>query len=351
MTLIRHVLPVILSGGSGTRLWPLSKRDLPKQFLPLISSRSMLQLTLERTAGIPGYSTPLIVASEQHLDIIERQVVGAGIAHAGIILEPVGRNTAAAIALAALYSDPDDILLVMPSDHAIANPKTLLDAVADVLPLAEQDCLVTFGIAPTAPETGFGYIKRGAALIGSAFQADAFIEKPDATTAASFLSSGEYSWNAGIFLFRAGLYLSTLADLAPEIYSACAEAVQRGRSHAAGHFFPEAESLRRSPSMSVDYAIMEKAGHVAVRPIELGWSDIGSWDALTDYLEKNGDIVDPRTLVIESRNCLVKSHGPKVAVVGLDDIIVVATNDGVLVMPRGQSQRVKEVVERLDEEG
>jgi mannose-1-phosphate guanylyltransferase len=341
-----RIQPVILSGGSGTRLWPLSREERPKQFLPLTGRLTMLQLTLERVHNQTGYASPLIIANARHADEIAGQLAEIGAEGANLILEPAGRNTAAAIALAALRSDPADALLVMPSDHVIRDAEGFRAAVQAALPATQENYLLTFGISPDAPETGYGYIRRGEALAPSLYRVDQFVEKPGVETARHYLASGDYSWNAGIFLFTARDYLEALGLHAPDILAACEEAVREGRSEGA-LFHPQEAAFCRSPSISVDYAVMEKAERVAVAPIDVGWSDIGSWDALYDYLQSNGGGEDEASVLIDSPGCLVKSDGPIVAAVGVRDLIIVATQGAVLVMPRGESQRVKEVIERL----
>jgi mannose-1-phosphate guanylyltransferase/mannose-1-phosphate guanylyltransferase/mannose-6-phosphate isomerase len=342
------IQPVILSGGSGTRLWPLSREDRPKQFLALTGEKSMLQLTAERVMGLSGFRSPIIVANARHRAEVDRQMAEIGADEIAMILEPLGRNTAPAIALAAMRVEPRDILLVMPSDHVIADVDRFRSAIAAALPLVEQGFLLTFGITPDAPETGYGYIERGAPLGDGIYRVSQFVEKPDAETAAAYLSAGRHSWNAGIFLFQAGDYLAELEKHAPAIVAACRNAIEQGRSEGQS-FLPDEGAFTECPSNSVDYAVMEKAANVAVIPLEIGWSDIGSWDALQSFLAttnqqalSNGMIVE-----IDTEGCFIKTDGPTVAAVGVKDLIIVATATGVLVIPRGQSQKVKDVVEAL----
>lgn len=341
-----EIQPVILSGGSGTRLWPLSTEERPKQLLALTAKRTMLQLTVDRVPTDDFFAPPLIVANEPHTEEIQRQLNEIGVEDSHLILEPVGRNTAAAIALAALRSEPAGLLLVMPSDHVIGDADAFRASVRSALQVAEQGYLVTFGIEPDAPVTGYGYIKAGEILAPSIFHVNRFVEKPGPIEATEYVESGHYSWNAGIFLFRAGDYLEALERYSPEILAACKAAVAKGREEA-NLFYPEAAAFARSPSISVDYAVLEKAERVAVVPIDVSWSDIGSWDALYDYMQ---GVTDPDTdgIQIDSHGCLVRSDGPLVAAVGVQDLIIIATGGAVLVMPRGQSQRVKEVVDRMN---
>lgn len=341
------ILPVILSGGAGTRLWPLSRPERPKQFLKLLGDETLLQSTLRRVAT-PDFLPPLIIGNEGHSADIDRQLSEIGIASASLILEPVARNTAPAIALAALAVHPDTPLLVMPSDHVIEDAEGFRSAVADALPLLDQAYLVTFGIAPTGPETGFGYIKAGAALTPSIARVDRFVEKPDAAAAAAYVAAGDYYWNGGIFLFRAGDFLAALAAHAPEIHSACGAAMERAVTHG-NATVPDRSAFARSPAISVDYAVMEKAAQVAVAPVDIGWSDIGSWDALANLVESAGYTISegPAVAEIGTRGCVIRTDGPVVAVIGVEDLIVVATDGAVLVVARGASQQVKQAVEIL----
>ncbi len=342
------LLPVILSGGSGTRLWPLSTASKPKQFLALTGSRSMLQLALERVADRNVFDPALVVANPAHAGLIEQQVEEVGATVSGLILEPMAKNTAPAIALAAFAANADQLMLVMPSDHLIKDTNALKAALARAIPLAREDWLVTFGIRPARPETAYGYIRRGRELAPGVFVGERFVEKPDSTTAARYLSEGGYDWNAGIFLFRAGAYLDALALHAPAMFTAAqaamAEAVRSGIQ-----IRPDEGSFAGSPAQSVDYAVMEKAAQVAVIPVDMEWSDVGSWDAIHEVGERdeNDNCLVGEVLPIGARNCLLRSDGPKLVAIGTSDLIVIATRDSVLVMPRGESQRVKEAVDLL----
>jgi mannose-1-phosphate guanylyltransferase/mannose-1-phosphate guanylyltransferase/mannose-6-phosphate isomerase len=309
----------------------------------------MMQLTIERARG-DMFLPPLIIANAAHKDQIAAQLEEIAAGDATLILEPMGRNTAPAIALAALTETPDASLLVMPSDHVIRDADAFRTAVAEAAAFLEKAYLVTFGITPDVPETGFGYIKAAEPLAGQVMKVERFVEKPDFDTATRYLAEGGYYWNAGIFLFRAGDFLAALEQHAPDVLHSCRDALSRGTA-AEGIIVPEASAFSRSPSISVDYAVMEKAQRVAVRPVSIGWSDIGSWDALNAYLEADGRAGASSTDLIEidSRGCFIKSDGPTVAVIGVDDIIVVATQSAVLVVPKGQSQKVKDVVDALRE--
>lgn len=346
------IVPVILSGGSGTRLWPMSRSERPKQLLPLAGSETMLQQTVQRTQDQPGFAAPIIVANTLHADEIERQLAAVEVRNATLILEPAARNTAPAIALAALAADPSSLLLIMPSDHVIKDVGAFLTAVGAAAPFCQQGWLATFGITPDGPETGYGYICRGEEIGPGVNQVERFVEKPDVETARDYLASGAYSWNGGIFLFTAEAYLGALGRLQPEMLAAAQEAMDQARREQ-GRIYPDAQSFRKSPSESIDYAVMEKVGRVAVVPVDMGWSDLGSWDALHAIAPRDeadnahhGEIV-----AIDTSGCLIRTDGPLVATVGVKDLIVIATADAVLILPRGSSQDVKRAVEALKRDG
>ena len=351
MTERRRITPVILSGGSGTRLWPLSRTGRPKQLLSLTHEETMLQLTARRAGG-DRFAPPMIVANAAHADEIDAQLAGVGIADAMLVLEPAARNTAPAIALAAIEAEPDAILLVMPSDHVIADVAAFHAAIERAVPLVEAGWLATFGIAPTAPETGYGYINRGKEIAEGVHSVARFVEKPDRATAQHYLATGHYSWNGGIFLFTAGAYMEALDEFAPGMADA-ARAASAAARREGRHIYPDAQAFGLSPSDSIDYAVMEKAERVAVVPVDMGWSDVGSWDALHDLAAKDddGNAHHGEVIAIDTSNCLIRSEGPLVAVVGVKDVIVIATRDAVLVLPRGDSQQVKRAVEALKRDG
>jgi mannose-1-phosphate guanylyltransferase len=340
----QRILPVILSGGSGTRLWPLSTGERPKQFLPLTGNATLLQETAARVADPDLFEAPLIVASAAHAELIEEQLQG----QSTLILEPAARNTAPAIALAAITAPADQLLLVMPSDHLIGNPLEFVTAVTTAAAPAREGWLVTFGVRPSRPDTGYGYIRRGEALAPGIFEGREFVEKPDRTTAERYLDDGGYDWNAGIFLFRADSYLKALADHAPDILAAAQAAVD-GAKRDGSRLHPDSASFSRSPSVSIDYAVMEKAARFAVVPIATEWSDVGSWDALHEISVQDelGNAVAGNVLALDARGCLLRSAGPKLVAVGVEDLVVIATEDAVLVVPRGQAQRVKDAVDAL----
>lgn len=349
MTEQSPIVPVLLCGGAGVRLWPLSRMDHPKQLLPLVASETMLQSTAKRLPVGKRFSAPVVITAERYAAEVDRQLAEAGV-NARLIVEPCARNTAPAIALAALDCSADSLLVVMPCDHVIADGAAFRNAVDAAATLARNGFLVTFGIRPDRAETGYGYIKRGGELAPGLFEVERFVEKPDLATAEGFLRDGSYDWNAGIFLFSAGTYLAELQRFAPEILSAARAAIEAGRS-AGDNLLPDAAAFSRSPSISVDHAVMEKADRIAVAPVEMGWSDIGSWEALYDVLPKDGDgnVCSSDAMAIDSRNCLLRTSGPDVVVIGADDLVVVATGDTVLVVPRKQSQRVREAVDALAE--
>ena len=341
------IVPVILSGGSGTRLWPMSTPERPKQFLPLTAEETMLQLTAQRTAG-ERFGRAIVVAGARHADEIEAQLAGIGV-DALLVLEPLARNTAPAIALAALAVDaPETPILVMPSDHVIGDLDAFHAAVHAARPLVDHGWLVTFGITPDAPETGYGYIRIGEALAEGIHRVDRFVEKPKLEVAQEMVASGEYAWNGGIFLFRADAFLHALAVHAPAMLDAARHAMANGERDGA-RVLPEAQAFAAAPSDSIDYAVMEKADKVAVVPVAMGWSDVGSWDALhtISSLDDAGNATRGTVTVLNSRNCLVHTDRAHVAMVGVDDLIVVASGDDVLILPRGRSQEVKQLLEAM----
>jgi mannose-1-phosphate guanylyltransferase/mannose-1-phosphate guanylyltransferase/mannose-6-phosphate isomerase len=347
--LTKRITPVILSGGAGTRLWPLSTADRPKQLHALAGSATMLQMTAQRVAEPSRFTAPIVVAGTRHLGDIAAQLEQVGAQPLLTVLEPCGRNTAAAIALAALESAPEALLLVMPSDHVIGRPDAFHAAVAAAAPLAEQGHLVTFGIAPTRPETGYGYIERGAELGGGGWAVRRFVEKPDAQRAAEYLASGRFDWNGGIFLFRARDLVAGLELHAPDILHAVRASLAAARREQ-NCVYPDPDLFAAVRSQSIDYALLEPHDRVAVVPVDMDWSDLGSWDALYELAAKDAAdnaLAGPVAAAADTRGCLLHSSGPKVVTLGVEDLIVVATAEAVLVLPRSQSQRVREAVDAL----
>lgn len=346
------LIPVILSGGSGTRLWPLSRKNLPKQFLPLAGELTLFQQTVVRARTLPDSASPVVVCSEEHRFLVAEQLQSLGITDASIVLEPVPRNTGPAIALAALQAierDPEATLLVLPADHLIGDTGNFTDAVRKALPLAAEGWLVTFGIRPDAPETGFGYIRRGDALGGDAFRVDAFVEKPDRATAEGYLAGGGYDWNSGMFLFQARRLLDELAQLAPTMHTAVT-AAYHGASTDLDFVRIDQDAFAQVEGDSIDYAVMEKTARAVVVPVQCGWSDIGSWDALWSASER--DAADNRlegdVLALDSRHCYVRASDRRmVALLGVDDLVIVDTPDALLVTRRDRAQDVKLIVEQL----
>ena len=338
------IVPVILSGGSGTRLWPMSRPEKPKQFLPLASHATMFEATLTRIADRARFAAPLVIANAAHADLITVQLAGA---EATLVLEPVARNTAPAIALAALLMEPDAPLLVMPSDHVITDRGAFMAAIEVALPLVADGWLVTFGIAPDGPETGYGYIQIGEALATGVNRVARFVEKPGRADAEMMINGGDHVWNGGIFLFRADVFLSALKAHAPDILAATSGAITSATRHGS-HVLPDADAFAASPSDSIDYAVMEKADKVAVVPVSMGWSDVGSWDALhTLGSDDDGHAHHGSVLALDTSNCLLRSDGIRIAAVGIRDLIVVASGNDVLILPRGSSQDVKRIVDAL----
>ena len=347
-----QIIPVLLSGGSGTRLWPLSRETHPKQFQPLVGEQSLLQATWQRLAGLEGAAAPIVVANEEHRFMVAEQLRQVGVMPSALLLEPVGRNTAPAIAAAALQAQAggdDPLLLVLPSDHVIRDEAGFRAAVLAAAPAAGAGKLVTFGIVPTGPETGYGYIKSAASLPQDSVRGvEKFVEKPDLATAQAYVASGDYFWNSGMFLFRASRYLDELAAFAPAILTA-AKAALAGAKRDVDFLRLDRAAFEACPSDSIDYAVMEKTSHAAVLPIDVGWSDVGSWSALWEIADQDpdGNAHHGDVLAIDCRNTLAWGGRRLVSLLGLRDVIVVDTDDALLVAAKDQVQKVKEIVSTL----
>ncbi|KHK93077.1 mannose-1-phosphate guanylyltransferase [Novosphingobium malaysiense] len=335
------IVPVILCGGSGTRLWPRSRASKPKPFLPLVGDSTLFEAALARCPVGEGFDPPVVVTGHKHLDHVEEQL---GSSDGGqIIVEPMARNTAAAIALAACRLPEDAVMLVCPSDHHIGNPKAFAQSAIAAAELAEDGWLVSFGIEATAPETGFGYLKRGEAIGAKGFRTAQFVEKPDLETAKRFLAEGIYAWNGGIFAFRVKDFLGELAAHRPQIAAVVADAVAKGREDGR-RFHPDAETFAGVESDSVDYAVMENTQRAAMVPADMNWSDIGNWHALHEALERDADgnsVRGPgKAELVDCHNVLVDSDGPRVSVIGLEDVIVVVDGDDIMVTTVAGVQKV-----------
>jgi mannose-1-phosphate guanylyltransferase / mannose-6-phosphate isomerase len=359
---VMQILPVILSGGSGTRLWPLSREQYPKQLLPLVGDESMLQATVRRLDGLPSASDPLVICNEEHRFVVAEQVRRLN-RHGSILLEPVGRNTAPALTLAALWArriGQDPVLVVMPADHVILDGELFRDAVRRAAALADAGMAVTFGITPDSPETGYGYIQQGVAVAGDsgAFDLSRFVEKPDSPTAQSYLDSGDYLWNSGLFVMKASVWLAAIGACRPDILAACDQALSG--ANADGDFVRVASDLFAAcPSDSIDYAVMEKLTvnrpglpRAAVIPLSAGWSDVGAWDSLWQVLPKDesGNAFRGDVMLHDTHDTLAFSESRLVACVGVRDLVIVETPDAILVSHKERTQEVKRIAERLKRE-
>ena len=343
------MVPIILSGGSGTRLWPLSRKMYPKQFLSLLHDETMLQRTLQRLDGMP-HEPPVVVCNEEHRFIVAEQARQIGIEDLSIVLEPCGRNTAPAIAVAALHAaarGEDPVLLVLSADHEIPDKEAFVEIVQRALPLAEAGKLVTFGVVPDHAATGYGYIRRGAPL-DAGFVVAEFVEKPDAATAQAYLDSGDYLWNSGMFMFRAQAYLGELERLRPQMVEHCRQALA-GSSTDLGFLRLDAQAFSACESDSIDYAVMENTDLACVVPMDTGWSDIGSWSSLWEQDEKDtaGNATFGDVLHADTKNSVLHAESRLLAAVGVEDLVIVETRDAVLVAARDKAQEVKQIVARL----
>ncbi len=353
VTEYQHVVPVLMSGGSGTRLWPASRSDRPKQFLPLVDDRTMVRATIDRLDGLDT-APPLIVANATHADLVRAELEGAGYDGDRMILEPVGRNTAPAAAVAALEltrNGDDPLMLLLPADHVIEDEAAFHGATRHACQLAADGRLVTFGIVPDRPETGYGYIRTGAPIDDAALIVAEFVEKPNAATAASYVTSGNYLWNSGMFVFRCSDYLEALGEFAPQIKEGCEMTLDQSKR--SGGVYLDSELFAATPSDSIDYAVMEHTTAGAVVPLNAGWNDVGSWTALHAIAARDeaGNVVIGDVTVIESSGSYIRADGRLVTVAGLENAVVIDTPDALLVTTLEGAQLVKDVVDKLQEEG
>lgn len=349
------IIPVILAGGSGTRLWPLSRKHYPKQLLSLVDKRTMLQNTVLRLTSLEDVTAPIVICNDNHRFMVAEQLLAAGIEDAEIILEPVGKNTAPAMTVAALQAvkkDKDAIIMILPADHHIGDVTALHDAMRAGNRLAAAGDLITFGIVPDAPETGYGYIKKGdpvSADDGSgAVKIAAFVEKPDLETAEQYLAAGDYCWNSGMFMFKASAVLEELGKYVPEILEACKAAIDNGNEDL-DFFRLDKDAFENCPEDSIDYALMERTDKGSMIPLAAGWNDLGSWDALWQAGEKaeNGNVLRGDVLTHDVENSFIHAENRMVAAVGLENHVIVETSDAVLVAPRNRVQEVKAIVSQL----
>jgi mannose-1-phosphate guanylyltransferase/mannose-6-phosphate isomerase len=356
------IIPVVLAGGVGSRLWPVSRQLYPKQFSSLAASKSksdigsnagetLFQTTLTRIRGVADLGAPLVICNEEHRFLSAQQLLEIGETQGTILLEPIGRNTAPAVALAALIAAPNDVLLVLPSDHAIANHQALQTVVENGAAMARAGKLVTFGIVPRTPETGYGYIQRGA-QVGPGFDVQRFVEKPALETAQGYLDSGDYYWNSGMFMFTAEQFLAELAVHAPDILEACKAAVAQIEPDVDFRRIP-LELFSKCRAESIDYAVMEHTRAAVVLPLDAQWNDLGAWDALweTSAQDGEGNVLTGDVLCEGVSNSYIRSHSRLIAAVGIDNAIIVETADAVLVADRDSVQDVKRIVQRLEKEG
>jgi mannose-1-phosphate guanylyltransferase/mannose-6-phosphate isomerase len=351
---VTSLIPVILSGGAGTRLWPLSREMYPKQLLALAGEQTMLQDTAARLAGVAAAIPPIVVCNEAHRFTVAEQLRALKIQPSAILLEPVGRNTAPAVALAALKArqiDPEAVLVVAPADHVIRDVAAFRKAADTAAKLAQDDKLVTFGIIAHAPETGYGYIRRGEGD-GPGFPVAQFIEKPPLDLAQQFVASGDYYWNSGMFVFKADCYLKELGKFAPDILASCTAALQSAKTDLDFVRVDQAE-FAKCRSESIDYAVMEKTKDAVVLPLDVGWSDVGSWSSLFDALpaDEDGNVLNGDVMTYDTRDCYVHSTSRLVAAVGMEDHVIVETKDAILVAPKDRVQDVKELVASIKKLG
>jgi len=346
------IVPIILLGGAGTRLWPVSRKNHPKQFLELTGDQTLLQATLSRLQGIDNMDCPIVLCNENHRFTAAEQLSEIYPDELGdIILEPVGKNTAPAVAigaLRALQKYDDALLLVLPADHVIKDTESFQKAVGLAAEAAKKESLVTFGIVPAKAETGYGYVKRGDPINDSLHKVAEFVEKPDLATAENYVHSGEYYWNSGMFLFDASVFLKELERFQPKMLTCCRQSLEKS-VHDLDFIRLDKESFVECPANSIDYAVMEKTDNAVVVPLNAGWNDVGSWDALWEIEEKSedGNVLRGDVVTHNSQDCLVRAEDKLVSLVGVDNLVVIETKDAVLVADKDSVQDVKEIVEKL----
>ncbi|WP_069470567.1 mannose-1-phosphate guanylyltransferase/mannose-6-phosphate isomerase [Candidatus Marithrix sp. Canyon 246] len=339
------LIPVILSGGVGSRLWPLSREHYPKQLLPLVNEQTLLQNTITRLQDLPNQADPMIICNETHRFLVAEQLRNIDVHAEHIVLEPIGRNTAPAVAIAALMAPADALLLVLPADHFISETNKFSEAVIEGVSLAEQNNLVTFGIVPKSPETGYGYIKA------QGISVERFVEKPDLETAKQYVDSKEYYWNSGMFLFKASQYISELEKFAPDILAACRETIANAKQDQ-DFLRLDQTTFEQSPSISIDYAVMEKTQQAAVIPLDAGWNDVGAWSSLWQVSEQddNNNVILGDVLTENAQNCYLRAENRLLAAIGIKDLTIVETADAVLVAHKDHVQDVKKIVNRLKQQ-
>jgi mannose-1-phosphate guanylyltransferase/mannose-6-phosphate isomerase len=346
------IVPIILAGGSGSRLWPLSREQYPKQLLALVGKHSLLQETIKRAQQIPMTQEPIVICNQQYRFLISEQMNAIGIHEPKLILEPHGKNTAPAIAIAAhivnkLYPEARPLLLILPADHVIEETNIFIERIRTTLPFVEQGYLSTFGITPTYPETGYGYIKAGKMLGTSVYTIERFVEKPPREQAESYLADGAYYWNSGMFLFAAEAYLTELKKHSPKIAKSCTETAKKITE--LGGYYLLSETFSECPSDSIDYAVMEKTDKALVTPLPVKWSDVGSWSALWDIntADDQGNIIQGDVTTIDTENCYLRSESRLIATAGLKDHLVVETSDAIMVAHKDYAQKVKDLFHEL----
>ncbi len=339
------LIPVILSGGVGSRLWPLSREHYPKQLLALVNEQTLLQNTITRLQDLPNQADPLIICNETHRFLVAEQLRNIDVHPEQIVLEPIGRNTAPAAAIAALMAPAEALLLVLPADHFISETTKFCEAITAGISLAEQNNLVTFGIVPNSPETGYGYIKAQGVSV------ERFVEKPDLETAKQYVDSKEYYWNSGMFLFKASQYIIELEKFAPDILAACRESIANAKQDQ-DFLRLDSTTFEKSPSISIDYAVMEQTQQAAVIPLDAGWNDVGAWSSLWEVSEQDTDnnVILGDVLTENAQNCYLRAENRLLAAIGVKDLTIVETADAVLVAHKDHVQDVKKIVNRLKEQ-